>query len=583
MKFKKRLSLKLISTVLFLSSNSVFATLDHQVKVSDKEQRLINDIAEFTELVHRVRYFYPSKTNESTAWEYFLKSSIQTLLNQPEENRLEHGLTLLKSITPLIEREANSLPKLNDNYKLHHWINFGPRNFNFYFRSIFEADPLYIPAPETQIYSDSYNGKPLYWPLFIRTEDLYLGTAYEANEGKVSLEDTATCMAAISSIWGEIQHFWPYFHQVNVDWQSSHLALLKGCLGDIEQLEQIIQIEFTKLQDNHVWVGVPREYRESNYYQLPLRLDHIENKAIVTNKTPYLTLQADIGDELLSIDNTSVSKLVEGYKKRTFKSAHRETIEATRILPLLYDGPKLVDLEFKKPDGSTYTTSTASIHHEVIGPFERPKKERSIINQLGDGLTIFRPQNLTTQKELQTVKQVLADSKGVVLDMRGYPANLMLTNQALGMFTDKQLMLGEFSFFIQFLPNREQAFKAEQVRPTPATPKLFDVPVVAITGRNNQSAAEHMMQWVQSIGIPILGEVTSGINGEHIHAQIFGGHANGGLSFRYTGALANQLDGSKFIGVGIQPDVNVPITQKSIQNNIDIQLNEAIALIKMML
>ncbi|MBQ4837954.1 S41 family peptidase [Pseudoalteromonas luteoviolacea] len=390
-------------------------------------------------------------------------------------------------------------------------------------------------------------------------------------------------MAAVSSIWGEIHHFWPYFEQVSVDWESSHVELLNGCLGDIDKLEQVIRTEFTKLQDNHVWVGLPREYRESNFYRLPLDIDHIEGKAIVTNKTSYLTLQAEIGDELISIDGTPTDKLIENYKNQTLKSVHRAEIMATRMLPRLYNAPQLVDLEFKKPDGRVITTSTASIHDNVIGPFNRPAKDGSVIQQLGDGITVFRPHKLSNHDALQTAKLALADSHGVILDMRGYPSNLMLTNQALGMFTDNPLKLGEFSFFIQLLPNREQAFKAEQLSPTPATPQLFNVPIVAMAGRNNQSAGEHMMQWVQSMGIPIVGEVTAGINGEHVHAQLFGGHANGGISFRYTGSLSNQFDGSKLIGVGIQPDILTPITQESIQQSRDIQMQAAITQLKRMM
>ena len=57
---------------------------------------------------------------------------------------------------------------------------------------------------------------------------------------------------------------------------------------------------------------------------------------------------------------------------------------------------------------------------------------------------------------------------------------------------------------------------------------------------------------------------------------MLGGSSNGGLSTYMTATNAKQHDDSRLRGVGIIPDILVPITEETIRQQKDIQLEQAI-------
>ena len=102
------------------------------------------------------------------------------------------------------------------------------------------------------------------------------------------------------------------------------------------------------------------------------------------------------------------------------------------------------------------------------------------------------------------------------------------------------------------------------------------MPVVILSSRYSISQNEHALGYAQSIGIPVLGEATAGINGNVTSFHLLGGAENGGLSGMFTGMVVNQHGGSKFIGVGIQPDIPAPLTIEGIRQQKDVQLEAAV-------
>ncbi|TMP27364.1 hypothetical protein CWB99_15310 [Pseudoalteromonas rubra] len=557
---------------------------DETTLLKERYQQALPNIQEFSELVHRVRYFYPNAANSETQWDYFLRHSIREMVKQPEALQLSFALQQLKTVTPLLTTNQSSLPVPGVTDSVNTWYNFGARDYRFYTRRLISGDYQTLSNegffPPTPVYTDRYDGIPLYWPLYLPREQANSGSAYTQQEEQVSLEDPATCMAALSSIWAELTHFWPYFEQVDVDWANSHPRLLGACLKDSQRRTHIMRQTFTKLQDNHLWIGQPKQYRDVQGYSLPISLDYIDDKVIVTNRTPYLTLQVNIGDELLAIEGTDARQLVNSLKDITFTSEHIANSAAARSLPFMYGEPKLIDLTFRTTQGRVINTTTASIHRDVMGPYDRDDTYGPLLRHLDNGVVVFRAVDVTTQEQLQQARDVLQNAQAIVLDMRGYPSNLWFTRSALSLFTDRYTRTGPFVIETQRLPNRALPYQEDIPLTLEDTPKLIDAPVVALSDRTNISAGEHVLQWIQAMNIPIVGEVTMGINGDIMTGSVFGGFQNGGISYKYTGLRADQLNGDKLIGVGIQPDVKVSQTQASIAQKDDIILRKALEVLE---
>ncbi|KID56070.1 hypothetical protein JF50_17375 [Pseudoalteromonas luteoviolacea] len=571
-------------TLLAMSSASHASLVSEQVfqnSTATKAQleQALPDILTFNELVHRVRYFYPSEAVSQTRWEFFLEKVIDQMAVLPEQERLAFALAELKNITPHIVTQPSELPVIAHDDVAHTWVATGARNYHVYERNLRSGSMSelfnHIHTPKSKYYNDVYGNQTLYWPLYLDSQESQNGAVFRPEKRLSTMTNPATCMAAVSYVWAEIYHFWPYFEQVPVNWEDSHITLLKGCLGNFSNLQNIINIEFKKLQDNHVWVALSEMLERRGDYLLPLRVEYIEGKAILTSKTDYLSLQIDIGDELVAIDGKTAGEIIQQAAKTEAVSDHMEEVYAAYGITQNYKSPKLVDLVFRKPTGEIVTTTTATIHKDVIGEFKGNTLERPLIQDLGEGVVRLNVYDIATEAQFNEAKAGLSNAKAIVLDMRGYPRNFFLVREFMGYFSNEATTVGPFMHFSQRLPNQEDVYVNTYPVGIPLNEQLFNVPTVAISSTQNGSAGEHFLMIAQNLDIPIVGDVTAGINGDIIAGWAFGSLANGGIYYLYTGARSDQVDGSKLIGVGIQPDYLVPVTQASIANNVDIQLEKA--------
>ncbi|MCF6439140.1 S41 family peptidase [Pseudoalteromonas luteoviolacea] len=572
------LALITISSTSYASNKFAQASSDF-VFDKDQYQAALPDILEFSELVHRVRYYYPSHAVSNTQWEDFLEHSISKMVEAPTTQRLETGLSLLKKVAPHIYSNSNQLPTFNDTDVVNTWINIGARTMNGNFRVMqtFEYGSIssWDVTSKRDVYADVYAGQSIYWPLYLEYQQGLSGQAYTSSNLGTSLASPPKCMAALSMIWGEINHFWPYFEQVPVNWKNSHENLLTACTGAAANIEREVQREFTKLQDNHLFIMLPEQFSKFGDYRLPLDLEYIDGKAILSKKTHYLTLQADIGDELIAIDDVSIEDLINAELGKTFRSPHVEKRIAVSRFHRSYKTPELVKLTFKKLSGEIFTTTTGTVHKDVMGPLHDHLPEQPLLADLGDGVVLFRLFKMADEAELEQAVEALKSAKGIVLDMRNYPSNFSLTLRFLSYFTDKLTTVGPFIVAAQRLPEQADSVVLSEPPRLPDTEKLFNVPTVVMSERKNQSAGEHMLMFVQSMGFPIIGEVTSGINGDIMVGEVFKGDNDSAITYVYTSKRSDQVDGSKLIGVGIQPDHLVPVTQLSFATNNDIQLEKA--------
>ena len=71
--------------------------------------------------------------------------------------------------------------------------------------------------------------------------------------------------------------------------------------------------------------------------------------------------------------------------------------------------------------------------------------------------------------------------------------------------------------------------------------------------------------------LAIVGQTSAGTTG-----NVTGAELPGGFAFVYTGMLVTNVDGSRFMGIGIQPDVRVPVTMPDLASGTDRDLLTAI-------
>lgn len=106
--------------------------------------------------------------------------------------------------------------------------------------------------------------------------------------------------------------------------------------------------------------------------------------------------------------------------------------------------------------------------------------------------------------------------------------------------------------------------------------KLYDKPVVVLTGPATYSAAEDFTGAFKTLGRgKIIGRATGGSTGQPLGYNLPGG----GLGFICT-KRDYMSDGTEFVGIGIQPDIVVNPTLKGLQEGRDEVLEKAVEVLK---
>lgn len=585
-KNKKYTQTGLILAVMSVSVPSVFA--NETLQGAHSYEEVIPDLRAFSELVHQVRYFYPSEAVEHSDWDSFLRDSFKVLRDTSRDDRAEKGLELIQAIAPYVERNAALLPPVDSDDRVNSWIQSGASTNHIYYRYLAEGTfqeltqlPFYT---KQTYYTTSYQGQAVHIPLHIPIDSPLQGTVYQAGNPYnlvTNMTGTETCMAAVSSMWAEIQHFWPYFDQVEVNWSQAHSPLLNACTGPKEEISLKVNEQFSLLRDNHMWISYPDELMPKNLYELPFRLSYIEDKALVVNRTDFLSLQVKLGDELVSINGQSVSDWLEYYKGRVFKTGRMEK-EQTLDLLTRYSDSRLVDMTFRKPAGEQYNVTSATVHYEVTGEYKgqgsTPRYDELVRYHEG-GVAQLMAYNVTLEN-LPQVKQLLEKASSIVIDFRHYPSSFQGWQRLFSWMLSTESRSCELDYRHQLQPDQSEIL--ENVFRQTITPEGagVGVPLVALSAHSSISQNEHALTFLQDAQVTIMGEPTSGINGDIKISRKFGGTSNGGVSFIYTGLRVNQINGDKFIGVGVLPDIYVPRTADAIKAQVDNQLNQAVDYLK---
>jgi hypothetical protein len=165
-----------------------------------------------------------------------------------------------------------------------------------------------------------------------------------------------------------------------------------------------------------------------------------------------------------------------------------------------------------------------------------------------------------------------ASARAMIVDMRGYP-------HGDHYLVDSALMPEGFLIpnFVEGLPvSPGQTFFLDEGAPNfgpAAGPPTYAGPLVLLVGSGTVSAAENFSMMLANNGRPlhVVGQPTAGTNGTITGLQVLGQYA---VSF--TGERVRNADGSQFVGVGITPDILVPLAAQDFAAGRDPELQAAL-------
>ena len=383
-------------------------------------------------------------------------------------------------------------------------------------------------------------------------------------------EDRSVRLAAVALAWNVFQHFYPYFDVVQTDWQTALRDALGAAASDPDEVAFLGTLRrlVARLEDGHGYVAHPGDPAQA---PLPLALAWAEGHLVITAVDPEEASVRAAGLErgmvVRKIQDRTVANQVEAL--RPTLAAATPQHRRFRLLDALSRGAvdEAVRLEVEDAAGTRRIVTVNRIRRPAPREARPPE-----IHEIRPGIWYVDLDRVTTQ-EFNTAVDRLARARGIVFDMRGYPARL--NTVVLAHLIDRPIQSPRWHVPVVKKPDRQGMTFLESRWPVAPQKPRFRARVAFVTDGRAISYAETYLGMVEHYHLgALVGEATAGTNGNVNPFSVPGGYR-----ILWTGMKVLKHDGSRHHGVGIQPTVGVTRTVQGIREGRDELLEKAIQVV----
>lgn len=376
--------------------------------------------------------------------------------------------------------------------------------------------------------------------------------------------DRTATIADVVVLWNVLEHFWPYWDTVSVDWNAALDHALADALRDRSANEHLATLRRLSViaADGHATTSCPGTPPWAN---APFLVDLIEGQVVVTATTDEAV---KLGDVITSVDGLPATKLLADG-------------EAT------ISGSPQWRLDFARhrfamgPPGSSFSLRIrrhGSEHDAVVVRSKSTQQEfpHPAIERLPDGV-YYISLDRARMEDIKAIIDKLAAAPGVVFDLRDYPNS---NDDILSyLITSPAYFNGGMSAPHVIRPGHTRSSVSgwdaahDQI---PALQPHIQGRVAFVTGPGAISYAETVLAIVERYHLgAIVGSATAGTNGNMARiSEPSGCHTN------FTGLRVTKPDGSRFHLVGIKPTIPVTPTLAGVLTGRDEVLEKALAYVR---
>ncbi len=390
-----------------------------------------------------------------------------------------------------------------------------------------------------------------------------------------TVNDQFVQLANVVITWNVLQHFYPYFDVVNIEWGKVLIESLSNALNNktSNQFYDTLRKMVAKLQDGHSFVTW--EFKGPNG-GLPIRVDYIENQVVITSTEDSYFKKGDI---IKSINGKCAKNLL-------------------KEIEMLEPGPRqlkrylgLISIDFGDPGSSVRLELVRDRNVIAIEKQRETKEEDFFRNSLFEfdypGIKKFDGGiyyvNLLTidENEFSDSLNQLATANGIIFDFRwtgkrkvNYKSFDRL--KLLEHLISCEIESPKWNVPTIIYPNRKNFdFYQSHWTLKPSYPH-FSSQIIFICDPNVISSMETFMAIVEEHKLgEIVGGVTAGTNGNTNVIDL-----PGGFEVMFTGMKVLKPDGSQHHLIGIQPTYPVQRAIKAVKEGRDEYLEKAIEVIK---
>lgn len=377
-----------------------------------------------------------------------------------------------------------------------------------------------------------------------------------------STPGVAANLALVSSAWGTLWTFYPFFSEQQIDWRS----VLPGALRESAKARSVGDIYralsrmIARTRDNHGRAFHPTVAIDGI---LPIALRRFGNHVVVVGAVEHVEKLVPLGSEVLSIDG---EEIVSAYDNMRARVPAATVGWSDAIVPFWLTLGRIgafATVRVRSRDGVVTEVALPHVSRAVYDALVREPRPASG-TEVAPHVCYVDLSALSLDQWRALVPAVMR-AKSLVLDMRGYPDNAAFT--ILGHFLKDEITSPLWRTPRIGLPGDQ--LSSWTIRPV--APRFGGAVYILLDGRAG-SAAESVLQIARENHLGVLvGEPSGGTNGNVITVDL-----GQDFSMRFTGMRVVLSDGTLLQGRGITPDQVVHPTLEGVLAGRDEVLEAAI-------
>jgi C-terminal processing protease CtpA/Prc len=404
---------------------------------------------------------------------------------------------------------------------------------------------------------------------------------HEQAYARPATPDAGLRLLALYRYWNMVAYFFPYRYAIGEDWQQVLPAFIPQFVAarTDEQYRLVALALIARLHDTHAAIfgndQVLATYR--GLYYAPVQVRFVAGQAVVMGyyqEALGLATGLHKGDVVLQVDGVPVADLVKARLPLT--PASNEPTQLRNIAIDLLRGPTDQVKLLVRREGRDFPVAVArvlpssglNLGLDYGTPDPKAPAWRLLPGKIGL-LTL----GTLHRGQLPTIMKAAKGTKGLVIDLRNYPADFVVVDLA-------QYLMPQQTAFVQFSGPRLTYPGLFPTAPPETIPASKEAPyagkVVILVNELTQSQAEFTAMALRTVpGAQVVGSTTAGADG-NVSSIVLPGN----ITTRISGLGVYYPDGRETQRVGIVPDVEVQPTIQGIRNGRDEVLEKAVQLLK---
>ena len=375
-----------------------------------------------------------------------------------------------------------------------------------------------------------------------------------------------TRVMGLLKTWSVLREFSPHRELADVDWDND----LSSWIRRVEVAEDTrsyygVFLELgAHLNDSHSSTpGI--EHRATDEllgtHTPPLRLGLVVGRVCVIEvHERALASNVRLGVEVTHVDGTRVDEIVRNDTRLHAASTDHALRHWLYDLGGILAGPKDSEacLTFGNEPGSPTVTATRTIAKGFWLLNRRVSHAR-----LEHGIGYINLTSVRSPAEFDAALETLFDSRGLLLDIRGYPGFFVQTD-CVGRLVDRPVSSPRFEIPLRSGSDR-RAWHVSTYEIAPSGRSQYRAPVVVLIDGGTVSASEDFCLCLRNAArATFVGRPSAGTDGNVTNLQL-----PGGGRFWFTGMRVLDGEGRRFQNVGIEPDVVVERTLAGVRDGRD--------------